>query len=650
VKHLLPWLVLLVVPTILFPGALPGPEVVSADDHLTVHHAFQEKAGGRVNNPHLSDPALQFSALRIAVKRSFEEGEVPLWNPDIWAGAPLLGDAQSMVGSPVTWLHIWLPEDLAQDLGVTWLLLWIGFGTAFLVRKLGATPWGAATSGAAAMTTPFMSVWLLHPHAATLVWLPWVLLGIESKKGWLTALTTAGLVAGGHPETAAHLGIIIAIWWGARSRCSAQLLWLVTGSLLAGPIWLPFVEEALRSATLASHGGNHLALPQLLDLVWPGWHGHPATETWTQTGWSWADGRIHPGFATMALFTVALIRKERLTPLFFGLWLMCIGVSIVGLPGPLNDARMASIGALLIAIACGLGVRGRWEPWAFVAVLLTGAWAGWHDQSSIPAEQHAPLPAPWVTTLSESTRDGRVIGLGWALQPNTGALAGIEDLRGYDLPVSRDTERLHMALNPRPIRPWFQINQEPPTVLLRFAGVHAILAPQARPGFSAIDNSPVHISKISNPMPRAWIATAPRHSPTADHAITNLLGDPDPMVRPTVVKLPGNWPQVGETRQVSNLKRGMNQVSFETESPDASVAVLADSWHPGWTVRVDGTPYQALQVAGIFRGVVLPPGSHFVQWDFRPWGWKWGRILWVLGIFMGLCLRWTTRINDRCKN
>jgi len=70
VRRLLPWLLLLLVPCLLFPGALPGPRVVSADDHLSVHHAWQVGPGGHVHNPHLSDPALQFDALRRRVNES----------------------------------------------------------------------------------------------------------------------------------------------------------------------------------------------------------------------------------------------------------------------------------------------------------------------------------------------------------------------------------------------------------------------------------------------------------------------------------------------------------------------------------------------------------------------------------------------------
>ena len=200
-----------------------------------------------------------------------------------------------------------------------------------------------------------------------------------------------------------------------------------------------------------------------------------------------------------------------------------------------------------------------------------------------------------------------------------------------------------MSLNPRPIRPWFQINEEPPIHLLRFAGVHTVLSPEPKSGFSAIDNSPIYSATVPNPMPRAWLATAPRPSPDSTQAIHSLLSDPNPMARPTVVKLPGDWPENGEVQPIKNLERRLNQVSFRTASQVDSVAVLTDSWHPGWSVTVDGTPAEALQIAGVFRGVVLPAGSHDVLWKFEPWGWKWGLILWWGGLFMALFLVWFPR-------
>ena len=126
---------------------------------------------GRVRHPHLSDPALQFNALRKAVGDAISQREIPLWNNSIWAGAPLVGDAQSMVGSPVTWIHLLLPAHVAQDLAVCWLLMWMGLGMGLLVRHLGAGTWGSVTAAAAAMTSPYhclvvASTWRHHRLAA----------------------------------------------------------------------------------------------------------------------------------------------------------------------------------------------------------------------------------------------------------------------------------------------------------------------------------------------------------------------------------------------------------------------------------------------------------------------------------------------------
>jgi hypothetical protein len=625
-----PWLLLLVVPIVLFPGALPGPQVVSADDHLSVHHAFQTEAGGHIRHPHLSDPALQFKALRRAVEMAIEEGEAPLWNPTIWAGAPLLGDAQSMVGSPVTWFHLLLSDDLAADVAVVWLLLWVGLGTGLLSRQLGASTWGSVTAAAGGMTAPYLSVWLLHPHAATVVWLPWLLLSLERKSRFGLSMCTAGLVMGGHPETALHIGLIAILWWTIRIRSFSSLLWMLLGGLLSAPVWLPFVEEVLRSATLAAHGGNTLAVGQLMDLVWPGWHGHPVTETWSKRGWVWADGRIHPGLGVLALAIIAAIRKTPVSRLLLGLFAGGVVLSVVGLPGPFNHARLAAITASLLAVAAGLAVHRRWGALSFGIVLLTGMWAGWNDQGSVSAEVHNPEPAAWTTNLRETVADGRVIGLGWALQPNTGALTGLHDLRGYDLPVSKDTERLQTALRHHPVRPWFKLDKMPPLNLLRFAGVRAVLSPEPITNAIDVGPAPLYVGAVSDAQPPAWKATAPQAVATPEEGIRTLLHAVPS--NPPVEGLTGAWPKEGHVQPAKDFRRTTGSVRFTVDGPDSGLAVLSDAWHPGWRVWIDGERAQPLRVGGVFRGVLVPPGRHHVAWQFSPWGWRFGWGLFWIGL------------------
>lgn len=611
-----PLLLLLLIPVMMFPGAIPGERIVSADDHLSVHHAYQTSAGGEIRHPHLSDPALQFKALRRGVLKSLREGSPPLWNPLIWGGAPLLGDAQSMVGSPVTWIHWLLPSDLAQDAAVVWLMLWVGLGAALLASELGADSWGASTAGAAAMTAPYLSVWLLHPHAATFVWIPWLLLGLARRSPWLTALATAGLVAGGHPETAVHGGMMAALALVLRFRWKWAPLWMAVGAGLAAPIWMPFVEEVVRSATVHAHGGNTLAPAQLFDLIWPGIHGHPALESWENPAWSWADGRIHPGLGTLGLALLALRRgRERW---LWGLWAGFVLLSVTGMPGPLNHARMAGMGGLMLAIGAGLAMPKRWKPAAFAAVVITGLWSGWHDQGTLDPERHDPTPAPWTDRLVERVGSDRVLGLGWALQPNTGALLGLKDVRGYDLPVSTDTERLQMMFNPRPIRPWFRVDTMPPLNVLRFSAVRVVLSPEPLDDPIDLGPAPLHATAIKGGLGRAWVARAPTPAADANSAARMVLTGEDSVSRPPVEGLIGSWPTTGAAQAVNLAVDQPTRVAFQVDLDEPGLAVLADAWHPGWQVSVNQRSVPPLRVGGVFRGVALEPGSNSVEWIFAP--------------------------------
>lgn len=43
-----------------------------------------------------------------------------------------------------------------------------------------------------------------------------------------------------------------------------------------------------------------------------------------------------------------------------------------------------------------------------------------------------------------------------------------------------------------------------------------------------------------------------------------------------------------------------------------------DSWYPGWSAKIDGDPAPLLKVNERFKGVVVPPGTHKVEFVFNP--------------------------------
>lgn len=60
------------------------------------------------------------------------------------------------------------------------------------------------------------------------------------------------------------------------------------------------------------------------------------------------------------------------------------------------------------------------------------------------------------------------------------------------------------------------------------------------------------------------------------------------------------------------------RVVLDAELRSPGVVVLADTWHPGWTARVDGEAAHMARVDDVVRGMVLPAGSHHIEMRYRP--------------------------------
>jgi uncharacterized membrane protein YfhO len=52
----------------------------------------------------------------------------------------------------------------------------------------------------------------------------------------------------------------------------------------------------------------------------------------------------------------------------------------------------------------------------------------------------------------------------------------------------------------------------------------------------------------------------------------------------------------------------------------------------GWRLRIDGEPAQTLTVNSGFVGFRVPPGVHAVSLEYAPAGWRWGWLLYWVGM------------------
>jgi len=83
--------------------------------------------------------------------------------------------------------------------------------------------------------------------------------------------------------------------------------------------------------------------------------------------------------------------------------------------------------------------------------------------------------------------------------------------------------------------------------------------------------------------------------------------------------------------QAANVRfASPNRLVIEARADEPALLVLSEVWYPGWSVRVDGERCPYYRVDGIVRGVYLDPGTHVVEWRYRP-----ASLWWGMGITLG---------------
>ncbi len=126
------------------------------------------------------DNQVQNLPLRVLAGRDIAAGHLPLWNPFVWSGTPLLGGFNAGAFYPAILLFAALPSFTAWAL--TWILTyWISIvGIYLLCRKLSISTLPATIAAATYSFTGIMLQMVVHIMVIEAdAWLPWLLLGIE---------------------------------------------------------------------------------------------------------------------------------------------------------------------------------------------------------------------------------------------------------------------------------------------------------------------------------------------------------------------------------------------------------------------------------------------------------------------------------------
>jgi hypothetical protein len=132
--------------------------------------------------------------------------------------------------------------------------------------------------------------------------------------------------------------------------------------------------------------------------------------------------------------------------------------------------------------------------------------------------------------------------------------------------------------------------------------------------------SGVKVFRNPDPMPRAWSV----HESVAVHDEARLrlaIQDPALDFRRTAVVLGGAAPALetcADGDQVRITRHEAGRVTVAAAMACRGMVVLADTWFPGWRLKIDGQPGEMREVYGALRGIVLERGAHQIDMIYRP--------------------------------
>jgi hypothetical protein len=390
--------------------------------------------------------------------------------------------------------------------------------------------------------------------------------------------------------------------------------------------------------------------------------------------WMVAAGTLHPGQLKPALKLAWLFDDQRpLNPLAA---VSGTTVATIRLSALLQWLPLAGAGLLLIGIRL-LDIRPRgWvlPAGAFVAlavvVLVADLFrANMGLNPAIPID-HAQQPATGAIRYLQSQTPNRFAGLDskrnlHPLPPDLANRYGLYDARGYDYPVVKRYDTWWRATAGPPeffSVPTAEAMNTPGAIrgmsLLSVADViqDPTDPPSKLPGLRlAYDGPDARVYKNVNALPRTFLVDRQQVVDGGDAALaaTKDASFDARHVAVTESAVPGISTAAagaGDAGSAALERYDRERVVARATARRKSLLVLTDVQYPGWKATVDGKSADIERVDYLLRGVVVPAGTHTVEFSYEPASWRAGWILSGLSLLalVGVAaLGWRRRREER---
>ena len=203
------------------------------------------------------DGILQNVPFRVAAAQIVRSGHLPIWNPYIFSGMPLLGAAQGGILFPLNWFYLLFAASTSSNLMVLSSFMVAALGAFLYARSTRTSVAGAAVTSLVWQAGGFLVNQISHINIVqTAALLPWVLWAIERY------------ASSGNRKHAALIAVFVALQFFAGYQQAFTYALLLT---LAYALVMGAVDFRQRKRYLASVGFAGVGLLLAAVQILPTW-------------------------------------------------------------------------------------------------------------------------------------------------------------------------------------------------------------------------------------------------------------------------------------------------------------------------------------------------------------------------------------------
>jgi hypothetical protein len=298
---------------------IPGDFIVGTY-YPWLDYKWGYSVGVPVKNPVTSDVVSIIYPLRSYAMNLLREGHLPLWNPFMFNGSPLLADFQVGIFSPTMIFYLFLPNVWAWTVQVMLQPLMAAIFTYLLLRHFGLKKAESVFGGIFYAFASFNIIWMeWNANSLTAAFIPLLILlldkFINSDGLYWGVMLSIGIclqVFSGYPQVVIFtmMALLVLVLFRLRKITKVKFifmsLFILAGFLLSSIVTIPGSELILNSQrkyeTLA-HDLIYFPWQNLITFLAPDYFGNPATGNYFGAG----NYAINSGYSGIVVLGLALI-------------------------------------------------------------------------------------------------------------------------------------------------------------------------------------------------------------------------------------------------------------------------------------------------------------------------------------------------------